>query len=117
MTQVKNQIFQNLNRIALLLGLFLLSPQVSLAFQEVEINEINYTGYTIWSDDNVTDANDEFIELKNPSNTPISLTGWNLRIVSGAGDKIIPLTGTITDYLVIRKITAAQSTLDRKSVV
>ena len=111
MTQGKTHIFQNFNRIALLLGLFLLTPQFSLAFQEVEINEINYTGYTIWSDDNVTDANDEFIELKNSSNTSISLTGWNLRIVSGAGDKIIPLTGNITDYLVIRKITAAQSSL------
>jgi DNA/RNA endonuclease YhcR with UshA esterase domain len=111
MTQGKTHIFQNFNRIALLLGLFLLTPQFSLAFQEVEINEINYTGYTIWSDDNVTDANDEFIELKNPSNTPITLTGWNLRIVSGAGDKIIPLTATITDYIVIRKIATTQTSL------
>jgi DNA/RNA endonuclease YhcR with UshA esterase domain len=100
-----------INQIALLLGLFLFSPQVSFAFQEVEINEINYTGYTIWSDDTVTDANDEFIELKNTSNTPITLTGWSLRIVSGAGDKVIPLTGNISDYIVIRKITAAQSGL------
>lgn len=111
MTQIKTQIFQKFNLIALLLGLFLFYPQISFAFQEVEINEINYTGYTIWSDDTVTDANDEFIELKNPSNNPIVLTGWSLRIVSGAGDKIIPLTGNITDYLVIRKITAAQSGL------
>jgi DNA/RNA endonuclease YhcR with UshA esterase domain len=100
-----------INQIALLLGLFLFSPQVSFAFQEVEINEINYTGYTIWSDDTVTDANDEFIELKNTSNTPITLTGWSLRIVSGAGDKIIPLTGNISDYIVIRKIVTTQTSL------
>jgi DNA/RNA endonuclease YhcR with UshA esterase domain len=100
-----------INQIALVLGLFLFYPQVSFAFQEVEINEINYTGYTIWSDDTVTDANDEFIELKNPSNTPITLTGWSLRIVSGAGDKIIPLTSNITDYIVIRKIATTQTSL------
>ena len=81
-------------------------------FQSVEINEINYTGYTVWADDNTTDSNDEFIELKNPNpSTPISLTGWSLRILSGAGDKTIPLTGTITDYLVIRKITTSQTSL------
>lgn len=111
MTRTIQKSLLRINLIALLLGLFLLYPQVSFAFQEVEINEINYTGYSIWSDDNMTDANDEFIELKNPSNTNISLTGWSLRIVSGAGDKIISLTGTITDYLVIRKITTAQAGL------
>ncbi len=111
MTRTIQKSLLRINQIALLLGLFLFSPQVSFAFQEVEINEINYTGYTIWSDDNATDANDEFIELKNPSNTPITVTGWSLRIVSGAGDKIIPLTGNISDYIVIRKITAAQSGL------
>jgi hypothetical protein len=93
------------------MGLFLFYPQSSFAFQEIEINEINYTGHTVWSDDNVTDANDEFIELKNPTSTSISLTGWSLRIVSGAGDKTIPLTGNISDYIVIRKITTAQSGL------
>lgn len=111
MTRIIQKSLLRINQIALLLGLFLFSPQISFAFQEVEINEINYTGYTIWSDDTVTDANDEFIELKNPSNTPITLTGWSLRIVSGAGDNIIPLTGNITDYIVIRKITATQSSL------
>lgn len=81
-------------------------------FQSVEINEINYTGYTVWADDNATDSNDEFIELKNPNpSAPISLAGWTLRILSGSGDKTIALSGTITDYLVIRKITSSQTSL------
>lgn len=94
------------------MGLFLFFPQSSFAFQEVEINEINYTGHTVWSDDTVTDANDEFVELKNANSaTPISLNGWSLRIVSGAGDRTIALGGDIQDYIVIRKITAAQASL------
>lgn len=94
------------------MGLFLFYPYISYGFQEVEINEINYTGHTIWSDDTVTDANDEFIELKNVNPaTSISLNGWTLRIVSGAGDRTISLGGDIQDYIVIRKITSAQASL------
>ena len=95
------------------MGLFLFNPNIAWGnFQSVEINEINYTGYTVWADDNATDSNDEFIELKNPNpSTSISLTGWTLRIVSGSGDKTITLSGSITDYIVIRKITSSQTSL------
>ncbi len=94
------------------MGLFLFIPNCTLAsFQSVEINEINYIGYTNWKD-NTPGSGDEFIELKNSnSNTPIILDGWTLRILSGSGDKTITLSGTITDYLVIRRITSAQSSL------
>ena|GEM_PF-909920 len=95
------------------MGLFLFNPNITWGgFQSVEINEINYTGYTVWADDNSTDSNDEFIELKNPNpSNPISLTGWTLRILSGSGDKTIALSGSITDYIVIRKITSSQTSL------
>jgi DNA/RNA endonuclease YhcR with UshA esterase domain len=94
------------------LGLFLFIPNFTLAsFQSVEINEINYIGYTDWKD-NIPASGDEFIELKNPNpSTPIILDGWTLRILSGSGDKTITLSGTITDYIVIRRITSAQSSL------
>lgn len=102
----------NFNKIALIMGLFLFYPHISYGFQEIEINEINYTGNTVWSDDTNTDANDEFIELKNPNPaTPMSINGWSLRIVSGAGDRTISLVGDIQDYIVIRKITSAQGSL------
>jgi hypothetical protein len=98
--------------IALILGLFLLTPNITWgSFQSVEINEINYIGYTDWKD-NIPGSGDEFIELKNPNpSTPIILDGWTLRILSGSGDKTITLSGTITDYIVIRRITSAQSSL------
>lgn len=98
--------------IALILGLFLLTPNITWgSFQSVEINEINYIGYTDWKD-NTPGSGDEFIELKNPNpSTPIILDGWTLRILSGSTDKTISLTGTITDYMVIRRITSAQSSL------
>ncbi|MEY3470936.1 MAG: hypothetical protein RLZZ223_286 [Candidatus Parcubacteria bacterium] len=94
------------------MGLFLFIPNFTFAnFQSVEINEINYIGYTDWKD-NVPGSGDEFIELKSRTpNIPISLSGWSLRIVSGAGDKTIALIGSITDYVVIRKITSSQSSL------
>lgn len=94
------------------MGLFLFIPNFTFAnFQSVEINEINYIGYTDWKD-NTPSSNDEFIELRNPNPAvPISLSGWSLRIVSGAGDKTIALTGSITDYVVIRKITSSQVSL------
>jgi hypothetical protein len=94
------------------LGLFLFIPNLTLAsFQSVEINEINYIGYTDWKD-NTPGSGDEFIELKNSNpSSPIILDGWKLRILSGSGDKTITLSGTITDYLVIRRITSAQSSL------
>jgi len=96
----------------LILGLFLFNPHFTFAsFQSVEINEINYIGYTDWKD-NAPSSNDEFIELKNSNPAvSISLSGWTLRIVSGAGDKTIALSGNITDYLVIRKITSSQTSL------
>ncbi|MEX0596831.1 MAG: lamin tail domain-containing protein, partial [Candidatus Paceibacterota bacterium] len=85
------------------------------SFQSIEINEINYTGYTVWVDDNATDASDEFIELKNSNpSTPMVLDGWTMRILSGSGstsDRTINLSGTITDYVVVRKISATQSGL------
>lgn len=95
------------------MGLFLFIPNFTLAgFQTVEINEINYIGYTVWADDNATDSNDEFIELKNPNpGSPLIIDGWSLRILSGSGDKTIALSGIITDYLVIRKITSSQASL------
>jgi DNA/RNA endonuclease YhcR with UshA esterase domain len=98
--------------IALILGLFLLTPNITWgSFQSVEINEINYIGYTDWKD-NIPGSGDEFIELKNPNpSTPIILDGWTLRILSGSGDRTITLSGTITDYIVIRRITSAQSSL------
>lgn len=88
------------------------NPHFTFAsFQSVEINEINYIGYTDWKD-NAPSSNDEFIELKNSNPAvSISLSGWTLRIVSGAGDKTIALSGNITDYLVIRKITSSQTSL------
>lgn len=94
------------------MGLFLFIPNFTLAtFQSVEINEINYIGYTDWKD-NTPGSGDEFIELKNSNpSAPIILDGWTLRILSGSGDKTITLSGTITDYLVIRRITSAQSSL------
>lgn len=94
------------------MGLFLFIPYFAFAsFQSVEINEINYIGYTDWKD-NTPGSGDEFIELKNSNPAvPISLSGWTLRIVSGAGDKTIALFGNITDYLVIRKITSSQISL------
>ncbi len=94
------------------MGLFLFIPHFTFAsFQSVEINEINYIGYTDWKD-NTPSSNDEFIELKNPNPAvPISLSGWTLRIVSGSGDKTIALSGSITDYVVIRRITSSQITL------
>lgn len=94
------------------MGLFLFIPNFTFAnFQSVQINEINYIGYTDWKD-NTPSSNDEFIELRNPNPAvPISLSGWSLRIVSGAGDKNIALTGSITDYVVIRKITSSQVSL------
>lgn len=94
------------------MGLFLFIPHFTFAsFQSVEINEINYIGYTDWKD-NTPSSNDEFIELKNPNPAvPISLSGWTLRIVSGSGDKTIALSGNITDYIVIRKITSSQTSL------
>jgi hypothetical protein len=93
------------------MGLFLFIPHFTFAsFQSVEINEINYIGYTIWPDDNNTDFNDEFIELKNSNPAvPISLSGWTLRIVSGAGNRTINLSGSITDYIVIRRIANSQT--------
>lgn len=94
------------------MGLFLFIPHFTFAnFQSVEINEINYIGYTDWKD-NIPGSGDEFIELKNSNpNTPISLSGWSIRILSGAGDKTISLTGTLTDYMVIRRITSSQTSL------
>ena len=105
-------IIQSLKIIALILGLFCFNPNFASAnFQSIEINEINYIGYTNWKDNN-PGSGDEFIELKNRnSNTSISLTGWTLRILSGAGDKTISLSGNITDYIVIRKITTSQVNL------
>jgi hypothetical protein len=122
MIQQKQTQIQNLKRIiavlkthklpALILGLFLFIPHFTFAsFQSVEINEINYIGYTDWKD-NTPSSNDEFIELKNPNPAvPISLSGWTLRIVSGSGDKTISLSGNITDYIVIRRITNSQTNL------
>lgn len=94
------------------MGLFLFNPHFTFAnFQSVQINEINYIGYTDWKD-NTPSSNDEFIELKNPNPAvPISLSGWTLRIVSGSGDKTISLSGNITDYIVIRRITNSQTNL------
>ncbi|NBP57681.1 lamin tail domain-containing protein, partial [bacterium] len=122
MIQQKQNQIQNLKRIitipktpkliALILGLFFFSPNLTFAtFQSVQINEINYIGYTDWKD-NTPSSNDEFIELKNPNPAvSISLSGWTLRIVSGNGDKSIALSGNITDYFVIRKITSSQTSL------
>jgi hypothetical protein len=109
-TQKTAQIIQSPKFIALILGLFLFNPNITWgSFQSVEINEINYTGYTVWADDTKTDADDEFIELKNPNpSTPLILDGWTLRILSGSSstsDKTIALSGSITDYVVIRRIT------------
>jgi len=94
------------------LGLFLFIPNSTFAnFQSVEINEINYIGYTDWKD-NAPGSGDEFIELKNSNpSTPIILDGWTLRILSGSGDKTISLSGTITDYLLLRRITSTQTSL------
>jgi hypothetical protein len=98
--------------LALILGLFLFIPHFTFAsFQLVEINEINYIGYTDWKD-NTPGSGDEFIELKNSNPAvPISLSGWTLRILSGAGDRTINLSDSITDYIVIRKITSSQTSL------
>ena len=103
---------QSLKITALILGLFCFNTNFAQAnFQSVEINEINYIGYTDWKD-NIPGSGDEFIELKNSNpTTPIVLNGWTLRILSGAGDKTISLTGTLTDYIIIRKITSSQTNL------
>ena len=110
--KIKILTIQSPKLIAPILGLFLFIPHFAFAsFQSVEINEINYIGYTDWKD-NTPGSADEFIELKNPNpSTPISLSGWTLRIFSGAGDKTIVLSGSITDYVVIRRIASSQTSL------
>ena len=122
MSQIKqnqNQIFkiisttiQSPRLLALILGLFCFNPNFAQAnFQSVEISEINYIGYTDWKD-NTPGSGDEFIELRNSNPAvPISLSGWTIRVLSGVGDNTISLSGNIIDYIVIRKITASQTSL------
>lgn len=64
--------------------LFLLAPAVAQA--EIKINEIAWMGSTV-------SANDEWLELYNPTNQDIDLTSWAL--VANDGSPEIELTGTI----------------------
>src|SRR5215216_1508176 len=62
------------------------APQMRAAALSVVINEIAWAGTQ-------ADGNDEWIELYNPGNTDIPLTGWTLRAVDGTPN--IALSGTI----------------------
>ena len=62
----------------------------------VVINELAWMGTEI-------SANDEWIELHNPTETPASLEGWRLTAVDGSPD--IPLSGTIApgEYFLLER--------------
>lgn len=53
---------------------------------DVIINEVAWAG-------TLADASDQWIELFNPTSSPVSLNGW--QIVAAGGAPIIPLAGTI----------------------
>lgn len=86
----------------------LLFPTVTFGFGEVKITEINYRGYTDWSDESESNASDEFITLENTTGALVNLEGVTLRVISGSSDKMIELGGEISDTLQIRKITRSQ---------
>jgi len=97
----------------IVIGLFLLNTVFILkvqAFGEIQISEINYTGYTVWQDSETSKSSDEFIEIYNNTESTVNLTGYKLRIISGNSDKEIILEGSVDpkDYLVIRKVTQTQ---------
>mgnify|MGYP000571218404 CR=1 FL=1 len=86
----------------------LIFPTVTLGFGEIQITEINYRGYTDWSDETESNASDEFITVENTTGAAINLEGFTLRVISGSSDKTIELGGEILDTLQIRKITRSQ---------
>jgi len=64
------------------------TPPIPFALQAVLINEIAWAG-------TIASANDEWIELHNPSADPIDLMGWRL---SDGGDINVSLAGSLPGY-------------------
>jgi phosphatidylserine/phosphatidylglycerophosphate/cardiolipin synthase-like enzyme len=62
------------------------AARLSAGVRDVVINEVAWGG-------TAADANDEWIELKNNTASPVDLTGWSLR--SGDGSPNIALSGAI----------------------
>ena len=68
--------FYNILLIVALSG-FWLYPAKTLASSNIIINEVAWMGTT-------ASANSEWIELYNPSNSEVDLTGWTLEAQDGA---------------------------------